>query len=127
MSGRCPKSAITHAGGKSFIWRYENGHALRTEVADGRQRRRVDRGHQSPRRVEIGRPRNAGYRSTTRNRCSCGSKLSTLTEGAPVRLEDSPVAMKGESEQTASNMTGADSTTGTHAGGESEESPSRTP
>ena len=30
-----PKSALTHAGGKSFIWRYENGHAVRTEVQTG--------------------------------------------------------------------------------------------
>ena len=30
-----PKSAFTHAGGKSFIWRYENGHAVRTEVQTG--------------------------------------------------------------------------------------------
>ena len=30
-----PKSALTHAGGKSFIWRYEDGHAVRTEVQTG--------------------------------------------------------------------------------------------
>ena len=30
-----PKSALTHAGGKSFIWRYENGHAVRTEIQTG--------------------------------------------------------------------------------------------
>ncbi len=30
-----PKSALTHAGGKSFIWRYENGRAVRTEVQTG--------------------------------------------------------------------------------------------
>ena len=30
-----PKAALTHAGGKSFIWRYENGQAVRTEVQTG--------------------------------------------------------------------------------------------
>ena len=30
-----PKAALTHAGGKSFIWRYENGHAVRTEIQTG--------------------------------------------------------------------------------------------
>ena len=30
-----PKSALSHAGGKTFIWRYEDGHAGRTEVETG--------------------------------------------------------------------------------------------
>ena len=30
-----PKAALTHAGGKSFIWRYEDGHAHRTEIETG--------------------------------------------------------------------------------------------
>ena len=30
-----PRSALTYVGGKSFYWRYENGHALRTEVQTG--------------------------------------------------------------------------------------------
>jgi HlyD family secretion protein len=30
-----PKSAFSHAGGKSFIWLYEDGHARRTEVETG--------------------------------------------------------------------------------------------
>ena len=30
-----PKSAIAHAGGKSFVWRYEDGKAKRTEVQTG--------------------------------------------------------------------------------------------
>ena len=30
-----PKAAYTHAGGKSFIWRYESGRARRTEVQTG--------------------------------------------------------------------------------------------
>ena len=27
-----PKSVFTHVGGKTFIWRYRDGHAVRTEV-----------------------------------------------------------------------------------------------
>ena len=55
-----PKSALTHAGGKSFIWRYEDGHAVRTEIQTGTRRRRVDRGHQSPRQAEVQPARNMG-------------------------------------------------------------------
>jgi HlyD family secretion protein len=121
-----PKSAFTYSGGKSFIWRYDNGHALRTEVATGVTdgewievtNRRVESKSSSEERWEP---------ILNSEQVLSGSKLSILTEGAPVRLEDLPVAMEGESEHTASNLTGADSTTGTHAGGESEESPSRTP
>ena len=42
-----PLAALTYSGDKTFCWTYENGHAVRTEIRDGRQRRRVDRGHQS--------------------------------------------------------------------------------
>ena len=101
-----PKSAFTHAGGKSFIWRYENGRAVRTEVQTGDQRRRVDRGHQSPRQVEIRRARSSGCRSTPRNRCSWANKLSTLTEGARVRLADSPPPIDEESADTTSEFDG---------------------
>ena len=44
-----PESALTYSGDKAYCWTHENGHAVRTEVRDGGQRRRVDRGHQSPR------------------------------------------------------------------------------
>ena len=103
-----PKSALTHAGGKSFIWRYENGHAVRTEVQTGISGRRVDRGHQSSHQVEILRRGAVGADRRPRIRCSSGSKLSTLTDGAPVRLAESPAPSGGgESAKTSSGATGA--------------------
>ena len=67
---------------------------------DGHQRRRVDRGHQSPHQVEILRRRNTGHRSTARNRCSwaascrpspkalgCGLAHRTCIRAAPNRQE----------------------------------------
>ena len=91
-----PKSALTHAGGKSFIWRYVDGHAERTEIQTGTDGRRVDRGHQSPHQ-DASPPRrgSSGCRSRPRMQVLMGSKLSTLTEGAPVRLADSPAPTDG--------------------------------
>ena len=53
----CPSSALMHLGDKTilqvgektFCWMYEDGRAKRIEVETGVERRRVDRGHQSPR------------------------------------------------------------------------------
>ena len=79
-----PKSALTHAGGKSFIWRYENGHAVRTEVQTG-----VEDGEW----IEVTN-RHIKSESSDEEQWApidgseqvlVGSKLSTLTEGAPVR------------------------------------------
>ncbi len=107
-----PKSALTSAGGKSFIWRYENGHALRTEIQTGiRDGEWIE---VTNRRIESG---SAGEERwvpiDNSEQVLLGSKLSTLTEGAPVRLADSPVADGGGIRKITSAMTGADSTTGT--------------
>ena len=100
-----PKAAFTHAGGKSFIWRYEEGHALRTEVQTGISDGPADRGHQSPRQdrdssndeeMDPGRPR--------RMQVLLGEKLSTLTEGARVRLDDSPPPIDEESTDTTTGF-----------------------
>jgi multidrug efflux pump subunit AcrA (membrane-fusion protein) len=80
-----PKSAFSHAGGKSFIWRYEKGRAVRTEVQTG-----IEDGEW----IEVTNrhvPRqSAGEEEWTpingSERVLWGSKLSALTEGAPVRL-----------------------------------------
>ena len=83
-----PKSALTHAGGKSFIWRYEDGHAVRTEIQTGVERRRVDRGHQSPRRRRNPPDEEDWVPIDGSEQVLMGSKLSTLTEGARVRVAD---------------------------------------
>jgi multidrug efflux pump subunit AcrA (membrane-fusion protein) len=101
-----PKSAFTHAGGKTFIWRYVNGHALRTEVQTG---------DIAGEWVEVTN-RRIKARSTTEetwkpiegsDQVLVGEELSTLTEGAPVRLAASPAPTDEES-STASGATAAD-------------------
>ena len=50
-----PRSAITHTGGKSFIWRYDNGHARRTEIETARRMvngPKLQIGGRSPDRLE---------------------------------------------------------------------------
>ena len=94
-----PKSALSHAGGKSFIWRYENGHALRTEVQTGAEDGQWI--EVTNRRVESKSSREGHWAPIDSTvQVLLGSKASSLTEGAPVRLEDLPVAMEGESEHT---------------------------
>ena len=101
-----PKSALTHAGGKSFIWRYEDGHAVRTEVqtglADG------DWVEVTSRRVKTDSPDEDQWAPIEPSEeVLVGSKLSTLTEGDPVRLADSPAPEEGGSARASSKATGA--------------------
>lgn len=79
-----PRSALTQVGGKSFYWRYENGHAMRSEVEVG-----VSDGEWievTNRRLP---PKTAGNKKWVpidgSEQVLIG-KLTTLTEGAPVRL-----------------------------------------
>ena len=51
-----PKSALTHAGGKTFIWRYEKGHARAHRGRDGH--RRTASGSRSP--TATSRPNSPG-------------------------------------------------------------------
>jgi multidrug efflux pump subunit AcrA (membrane-fusion protein) len=97
-----PKSAFSYAGGKSFIWRYENGHAMRTEVQTG-----VMEGNW----VEV-TSRHVKTDSSTEEQWApmdssvqvlVGPKLSTLTEGTEVRLTDAPAPIEGESAQESNN------------------------
>ena len=90
-----PKAAFTHVGGKAFVWRYENGRAGRTEVQTG-----VKSGDW----VEVTN-RHTGTGSDdveswvpmdTSERILMGAKLSTLTEGAPVRVTQGSAPVKGE-------------------------------
>ena len=97
-----PKSALTYAGGKTFVWRYDHGHAVRTEIQTGSQGRRLDRGHQSPPRVETPAEQleEQWVPIDTTEQVLVGKKLSTLTEGAEVRLSDSRPETKDEPANT---------------------------
>ena len=97
-----PKAAFTHAGGKSFIWRYEKGHAARTEVQTGVTdadwiqvtNRRVASQSSEDERWEPLPPT---------EQVLIGSKLSILTDGGLVRISNSPVPGGSESDKMKSN------------------------
>ena len=97
-----PKSALTHAGGKSFIWRYENGHALRTEVQTG-----IEDGEWievTNRHIKSKSPDEENWAPIEgTEQVLVGSKLSTLTEGARVTLADSPAPSEEESASNKPN------------------------
>ena len=101
-----PKTAFTYAGGKSFIWRYDNGHAVRTEVQTGIR---------DSEWIEVTNRRIKSISSEAEQwtpiegseQVLLGSKLSTLTEGAPVQLAESPAQIEGESAKTTSDATEA--------------------
>lgn len=100
-----PEAALSHAGGKSFVWRYEKGHAKRTEVETGirdgewieLRNRRVDRGSTGE---EQWIPIDGSERILS------GSKLSILTEGADVRVANPP-AVTGVESLERNNAIGA--------------------
>jgi HlyD family secretion protein len=101
-----PRSALTHAGGKSFVWQYEDGHAVRTEVQTG-----VSDGEWievTNRRVPTAaseREQWAPFEAT--DQVLTGSKLSILTDGAPVRLADVPGPVdEGEPKNLGSGTAG---------------------
>ncbi len=97
-----PKSAITHTGGKSFIWRYDNGHAVRTEVETGaRDGQWTEITNRRAESKSPGEERWVPIESS--DQVLLGSKLSTLTEGARVRLSDTPAPVEGEAGSTSSD------------------------
>lgn len=107
-----PKAAFTHAGGKTFVWRYKDGHAMRTEVETGARdgqwievtNRRVDsKSNTDEQWVPV----------DVTDRVLIGPKLSTLTEGASVRLSGSPPQIEGEPEGVSSGATQASLMPGT--------------
>jgi HlyD family secretion protein len=102
-----PKSAIIQAGGKSFIWRYDKGHAVRTEIQTG-----VEAGEWievTNRQIKAKSPgREQWTPIDPSEQVLMGSKLSTLTDGGPVRLTDAPAPIEDESENTTSDVTQAD-------------------
>jgi hypothetical protein len=99
-----PKSAFTHGGGKSFIWRYEGGHALRTEVQTG-----ISAGKWTEvtnRRVKTKSTEEEEWTPiNTSDQVLLGEKLSTLTEGTRVRLDESPPPKDEDETGTTSELT----------------------
>ncbi len=99
-----PKSAFTHGGGKSFVWLYENGHAWRTEVQTGISE--VERTEVTNRRVKTKSAEEEKWiPMNTSDQALLGEKLSTLTEGARVRVDDSPPPIDEESTGPESEFT----------------------
>jgi multidrug efflux pump subunit AcrA (membrane-fusion protein) len=102
-----PKPALTYAGGKTFIWRYVNGRAVRTEIqtgtTDGEWVEVTNRAIQS----KTAR-REQWVPIETSDAVLMGSKLSILTDGAPVRLAQSPAPIEAGSEEGTSDATGGE-------------------
>jgi HlyD family secretion protein len=99
-----PTAAFTHGGGKSFIWRYVDGRAWRTEVQTG-----ISAGawtEVNNRRVKTKSAEEEKWTPiNTSDQILLGEKLSTLTEGTRVRLDDSPPPIDEESTDTTSGFT----------------------
>ncbi len=97
-----PKSALTFAGGKAFIWLYEDGKAKRTEVQTGVQSDKwvevVNRGtNRKFHGHEEWQPINGS------EQVLLGPMLTTLTEGAPVRIDSMPPEIEEEPLQRKDN------------------------
>jgi HlyD family secretion protein len=103
-------STLSHAGGKTFYWRYEKGRAVRTEVQTG-----VTDGdwvELTNRRVGADSPGEENWVPIDGSeKILSGSKLSILTEGAPVRV-DGPTPPEQEGPET----TAPDATASHHRG-----------
>ncbi len=104
-----PKRALTHAGGKTFVWRYVDGHAQRTQIetgtADGDWIEVTNRNEKTV-------FSNMGVRGDEKwepiepsDEILIGSKLSTLTDGGPVRLAEAPAPEEGEDSNGGSSGT----------------------
>jgi len=97
-----PKSALTYAGGKAFVWLYENGRAKRTEIQTGVT---------SGKWVEVlNRGTNKKFHGREEweaidgsEQVLIGNKISTLTEGAHVELDETPGPIEEESIQRKNN------------------------
>ena len=107
-----PKQALTYAGGKTFIWRYVDGHAERTEIqtgtAAGRWIEVTNRSLKTDFSYMGTRGKEEWVPIAPSDEVLMGSKLSTLTEGAPVRMAETPAPTEGgESEESSPEETGA--------------------
>jgi HlyD family secretion protein len=97
-----PRTAVTHAGGKSFVWLYEDGRAQRTEIRTGLQEgkwievitRRLKTESEDEDKWE---PFNGS------EHVLMGHKISTLTEGTHVEISDAPAPIEGVSDSEKDN------------------------
>ncbi len=107
-----PKSAFTFVGGKTFIWRYRDGRAVRTEVQTGvRDGQWIE---VTNRHLESGPDQEERWTPLdVSERVLLGKKLSTLTEGSPVQVPDSPSPIEAKPASSASQ---ADSGMGNSVG-----------
>jgi hypothetical protein len=91
-----PRRAIVQAGGRSFVWRYVDGRARRTEVQTG-----VEDGEWmevTNRHSESSDPddEDAWIPIDGSERILSGPKLAILAEGDRVRVADATDSMEGE-------------------------------
>ncbi len=101
-----PKSALSYAGGKSFIWQYDHGRAHRTEVQTGIEDGEwveITNRHIKPKsdEDEDWEPIDLSMEVLI------GSKLSTLTEGSRVKLADTPSSAEEKPSRKKPNSVGA--------------------
>ncbi len=97
-----PKSALTYAGGKAFIWLYEEGKAKRTEVQTGVQSDKwVEVVNRGTSRKFQGREEWEPINGS--EQVLIGPMLTTLTEGAPVRIDPTPPEIEEEPLQRKDN------------------------
>ena len=115
-----PKAAVTQAGGKSFVWQSVGSHAVRTEIQTGVRDGdwiEVTNRHVRSDSAEGGSSDDESEESENADeerwiaingseQVLIGSNLSILTDGAEVRLADSPAT-------TAGDAGGSDPTAGT--------------
>ncbi len=94
-----PKAAIVHGGGKSFLWRYEDRRARRTEVETGVSD--ADWIEVTNLRLESNSDDEEMWEPFTGSeQVLIGSKLTLLTEGARVRVSPTSAPFEGESAGT---------------------------
>ncbi len=100
------ESVLSQTGGKNFVWRYEKGHAVRTEVETGiRDGDWIELTNRHIVTSSSGEEHWAPIDGS--EKILSGSRLSILTEGAAVRLDESPALAEDEPAPTPSDATAA--------------------
>jgi multidrug efflux pump subunit AcrA (membrane-fusion protein) len=93
-----PASAIVRSGDQTYYWRYENGHAVRTEVQTG-----ISDGDWVEVTNRLQKPKSADdepWAAIDGSEQVIVGDLSILTDGAAVRLTDSPGTGEGKLART---------------------------
>jgi hypothetical protein len=102
-----PKAALTHAGGKSYTWGYENGRAVRTEVQTG-----ISDGEWievTNRRIKTDSAGEEQWEPMDGSeQVLFGDKLTILTDHAPVRLADTQSLAEGGPKPTPADAKAAE-------------------